>query len=86
MYKRQAYEGSEMQAYMVDRIQTSLEQAYNTPDQAPEDHVTPLFYVPSYYALDFGEKDKREHNLTCLQTVNKNAVITICLLYTSRCV
>ena len=74
---QEAYEGSEMQAYMVDRIQTSLEQAYNTPDQAPEDHVTPLFYVPSYYALDFGEKDKREHNLTCLQTVNKNAVITI---------
>lgn len=74
---QEAFEGSEMQAYMVDRIQTALDQMYNTPDKAPEDHVTPLFYVPSYYALDFGEKDKREHNLTRLQTVNKDAVMTI---------
>ena len=74
---QEAFEGSEMQAYMVDRIQTALDQAYNTPDKAPQDRVTPLFYVPSYYALDFGEKEKREHNLTCLQTVNKDAVMTI---------
>lgn len=74
---QEAFEGSEMQARMVDRIQKGLNDAYNTPDKHPQDRVTPLFYVPSYYALDFGEKEKREHNLTCLQSVHPDVVITI---------
>lgn len=74
---QEAYEGSEMQAYMVDRIQTRLNEAYNAPGSDPQDRVTPLFYVPSYYALDFGQKDLREHNLTRLQEVNRDVVATV---------
>ena len=39
---QEAFEGSEMQAYMVDRIQTALDQAYNTPDKAPPVSYTHL--------------------------------------------
>jgi hypothetical protein len=74
---QEAYVGSEMQARMVDLIQKGINRAYRSPDMPSQDRVTPLFYVPSYYALDFGEKEKREHNLTCLQSVDPDVVITI---------
>lgn len=66
-----ALNGSENQAYMIAEIQRQLEAKYNGSSN-PADHVGGTFYVPSFYALDFGSDAQLKENLGAFKDQNKD--------------
>ena len=66
-----AYRGSENQAYMIAQVQQRLEETYNQSPN-PADHVLGTFYVPSYYALDFGNREQLKENLNAFREQNQD--------------
>ena len=66
-----ALRGSENQAYMMAEIQRRLEDTYNGSEN-PADHVAGTYYVPSFYALNFGSSSQLETNLGAFREQNKD--------------
>ena len=66
-----ALRGSENQAYMMAEIQRRLEDTYNGSDD-PADHVAGTYYVPSFYALNFGSSSQLETNLGAFREQNQD--------------
>ncbi len=60
-----------MQAYLADQVHKKLQAKYNTATTTENDKVTPLFFVPTAYALNYGGSS----SLTSLKTVDPDAVI-----------
>lgn len=60
-----------MQAYLADQIQKKLDARYNTAQAIPENRVSPLFFVPTAYALNYGSS----YTLNSLKTVDARTVI-----------
>ena len=65
-----ALRGSENQAYMMAELQRRLEDKYNGSEN-PADHVAGTYYVPSFYALNFGSASQLEHNLGAFREANQ---------------
>ena len=66
-----ALRGSENQAYMMAEIQRRLEDTYNGSEN-PADHVAGTYYVPSFYALNFGSSSQLETNLGAFREQNQD--------------
>ena len=66
-----ALRGSENQAYMMAELQRRLEDKYNGSED-PADHVAGTYYVPSFYALNFGSASQLETNLGAFREANKD--------------
>ena len=66
-----ALRGSENQAYMMAELQRRLEDQYNGSEN-PADHVAGTYYVPSFYALNFGSTSQLETNLGAFREANKD--------------
>ena len=66
-----ALRGSENQAYMMAELQRRLEDKYNGSED-PADHVAGTYYVPSFYALNFGSTSQLETNLGAFREQNKD--------------
>ncbi|MCP9610496.1 beta-N-acetylhexosaminidase family protein [Coprobacter tertius] len=60
-----------MQAYLADQVEKKLASHYNTSDSRPEDRVSPLFFVPTTYALNYGNS----YTLRDLKNVDTRTVI-----------
>ena len=65
-----ALRGSENQAYMMAELQRRLEDKYNGSEN-PADHVAGTYYVPSFYALNFGSASQLETNLGAFREANQ---------------
>ena len=65
-----ALRGSENQAYMMAELQRRLEDKYNGSED-PADHVAGTYYVPSFYALNFGSASQLETNLGAFREANQ---------------
>ena len=65
-----ALRGSENQAYMMAELQRRLEDKYNGSED-PADHVAGTYYVPSFYALNFGSSSQLETNLGAFREANQ---------------
>ena len=65
-----ALRGSENQAYMMAELQRRLEDKYNGSED-PADHVAGTYYVPSFYALNFGSTSQLETNLGAFREANQ---------------
>ena len=65
-----ALRGSENQAYMMAELQRRLEDQYNGSED-PADHVAGTYYVPSFYALNFGSTSQLETNLGAFREANQ---------------
>lgn len=59
-----------MTAYLPEQVYARLKAKYNTPESAPEDNVSPLFFVPQQYSLDAGS-----NSLTELKNIDPEIVI-----------
>ena len=61
----------DMQAYLADQAQKALVTKFNGAGVADEDKVSPLFFVPTAYALNYGAS----YTLSSLKSVDKEVVI-----------
>lgn len=59
------------QAYLADQAQKKLVEKFNGAGTPDKDKVTPLFFVPTAYALNYGAS----YTLTSLKTVDQDVVI-----------
>ena len=69
-----AYRDREGHAELIDRVQKALEAEYNGEGTAEADQVKPLYFVPSYYAFDFGSSD-RDQYFAALKNVDSDILI-----------
>lgn len=70
-----AYRDRANHAKLIDKVQKALEEKYNTETAAPEDRVKPLYFVPSFYAFNFGSASQRDAYLRELKNVDEDIVI-----------
>lgn len=61
---------AQMTAYLPEQLYAKLKEKYNGSGSAPEDRVSPLFFVPQQYSLDAGSS-----SLTSLNTIDPDIVI-----------
>ena len=61
---------AQMTAYLPEQLYAKLKAKYNGSGSAPEDRVSPLFFVPQEYSLDVGSS-----SLTQLNTIDPDIVI-----------
>lgn len=73
---KDAYRDRANHAKLIDLTQKAIDAQFNGEGTEESEQVQPLFFVPSFYALDFGSTSQREEYLRTLRSVDEKIIIT----------